>query len=149
MDEPFSWDYLTSVPRPDEVFTPFTTAFLLICAIGLLAGYTLYARPEIAWSRRLLRVRTARRWGSILSWVFSLGFFFFLVGWLQINPFTLGERIWLYLTLLAAIVAVALLALTIRNESQVLSHERRVYQDAVARGVHMRRPPKLSRTRKR
>ena len=143
------WDYLTSVPRPDQVFTPFSAIFLLVCAIGLVAGYVLYARPEIMWSRHLLRVRTARRWGSILLWIFSLGILFFLISWLQINPFTLGERIWLYLTAIAAIVAVALLLLEIRSESRVLSHERRAYQQAVARGVHMRRPPKLSRTRKR
>lgn len=143
------WDYLTSVPRPDAVFTPFTAMFLIICAIALVGGYALYARPELMWSRHLLRVRTARRWGSIFLWIGSLGIFFFLVGWLQINPFALGERIWLYLTLLAAIVAVVLLLLEIRAESRVLTQERRAYQDAVTRGVHMRRPPKLSRTRKR
>lgn len=149
MGNAFSWEHLTSVPRPDEVFTPASALFLVVCAIGLLAGYTLYSRPGIMWSRHLLRLRTARRWGSILLWICSLGIFFFVVGWLQINPFTLGERIWLYLTALALIVAVALLALDIRRESAVLSRERVEYREAVARGVHMRRPPKLSRTRKR
>jgi branched-subunit amino acid permease len=149
MDNPFSWEHLTSVPLPDEVFTPYTMLYLLLCAVGLLVGYALYAKPDLMWSRHLMRVRTARRWGSILLWIFSLGMFFFIVGWLQINPFTLGERIWLYLTTLAAIIAVVLMLVEIRVESNVLSQERRDYQDAVARGVHMRRPPKLSRTRKR
>ncbi len=149
MGEPFSWDYLTSVPRPDEVFTPFTAVFLALCAIALLIGYALYSRPGIMWSRRLLRVRTARRWGAILLWIGSLGIFFFVVGWLQINPFTLGTRIWLYLTLLAWIIAVVLIAVDIRVESRVLSREHIEHREAVARGVHMRRPPRLSSTRKR
>jgi branched-subunit amino acid permease len=149
MGDVFSWERMTSVPRPDEVFSPFSAIFLIVCAIGLLVGYALYSRPGIMWSRHLLRVRTARRWGSILLWIFSLGIFFFVVGWLQINPFTLGERIWLYLTTLAAVIAIALLALDIRRESRVLARERHEYRQAVARGVHMRRPPKLSRTRKR
>jgi cytochrome bd-type quinol oxidase subunit 2 len=149
MGDAFSWEHLTSVPRPDEVFTPLSALYLVVCAIGLLVGYTLYSRPGIMWSRHLLRVRTARRWGSILLWIFSLGMFFFVIGWLQINPFTLGERIWLYLTALVAIVAIAMLALEIRRESAVLSRERQEYRAAVARGTHTRRPPRLSRTRKR
>jgi hypothetical protein len=149
MGDAFSWDHLTSVPRPDEVFTPVSALFLVLCAIGLLVGYTLYSRPGIVWSRHLLRVRTARRWGSILMWICSLGIFFFVVGWLQINPFTLGERIWLYLTALSLILAVVLIAVDIRHESRVLSREQAEHRDAVARGVHMRRPPKLSRSRKR
>jgi hypothetical protein len=149
MGDAFSWDHLTSVPRPDEVFTPFSALFLLLCAISMLAGYTMYSRPNLLWSRHLLRVRTARRWGSILMWIGSLGIFFFVVGWLQINPFTLGERIWLYLTALALMLAVVMIAVDLRQESRVLSRERIEYREAVARGVHMRRPPKLSRTRKR
>ena len=149
MGEAFSWDHLTSVPLPDEVFTPVSTLYLVVCAIAMLVGYTVYSRPGMLWSRHLLRVRTARRWGSILMWIGSLGMFFFVVGWLQINPFTLGERIWLYLSALALVIAVALMAIDIRRESQVLSRERLQQREAVARGVHMRRPPKLSRTRKR
>jgi hypothetical protein len=149
MGDAFSWDHLTSVPRPDEVFTPISALFLVACAIGLLVGFTLYSRPGIMWSRHLLRVRTARRWGSILMWIGSIGILFFIVGWLQINPFSLGERIWLYLTALALIIAIVMMALDIRRESQILSRERVEYREAVERGVHMRRPPKLSRTRKR
>lgn len=149
MGDAFSWDYLTSVPRSDEVFTPFTTVLLALWIIALLVGFVLYSRPGIMWARRLLRVRTARRWGAILLWIGSLGIFFFTVGWLQINPFTLGTRIWLYLTALALVFAVVLIAVDIRIESRVLTREQAEHREAVARGVHMRRPPKLSRTRKR
>ncbi len=149
MGDAFTWDHMTSVPRPDEVFTPFSALFLVLCAISLLVGYTLYSRPGIMWSRHLLRVRTARRWGSILMWIGSLGIFFFVVGWLQINPFTLGTRIWLYLTALALVLAVIMIVVDMRMESRVLSREQIEHREAVAKGVHMRRPPKLSRTRKR
>ncbi len=149
MGDAFSWDYLSSVPRPDEVFTPFSAVFLALCAVSLLVGFVLYSRPGIMWSRRLLRVKTARRWGGILLWIGSLGIFFFVVGWLQINPFTLGTRFWIYLTALVGILAVVLIAIDIRVESRILSREHIEHREAVARGVHMRRPPKLSRTRKR
>jgi hypothetical protein len=126
-----------------------TTLFLLIWAAGLVAGFLLYSRPGVMWSRHLLRIGTARRWGAVLLWISSLGMFFFTVGWLQINPFTFGERIWMYLTLLAAIIAVALILVQIRTESAVLSHERRLNAEAVAKGIHTRRPPRRSANRKR
>lgn len=149
MGDTFSWDHLSSVPRPDEVFTAFTAVYLALCAVSLLVGFGLYNRPGVMWARHLLRVRTARRWGSILLWIGSLGIFFFVVGWLQINPFTLGTRFWLYLTALVWIIAVVLIAIDLRVESRVLSREQIEHREAVAKGVHMRRPPKRSRTRKR
>lgn len=149
MGDVFSWEYLTRVPRPDEVFAPLSTLVLLLLTIGLLVGYVLYSRPGLLWSRHLLRVRTSRRWGSILMWICSLGIFFFVVGWLQINPFSLGERIWVYLSALALLIAIVMIGVDVRRESRILSQERTEYREAVVRGVHMRRPPRLSRTRKR
>ncbi len=37
---------------------------------------------------------------------FRLGLFFFLIRWLQINPFGLARRYWLWLSLLALVVLV-------------------------------------------
>jgi hypothetical protein len=143
------WDYLTSAPEPDEVFGPFSTVYLLICAVGLVVAFLLYSRPGILWSRHLMRISTTRRWATIFIWIFSLGFMFFIIGWLQINPFTLGNRIWLVLTLIAAAIAAVLLILEMRVETAVLSQEQQAYREAVARGTHTRRPPRRSRTRKR
>jgi hypothetical protein len=37
-------------------------------------------------------------------WVFGTGLFFFLIRLLQINPFTFGEPIWMWLSLLAVAI---------------------------------------------
>lgn len=82
-------------------------------------------------------------------WIFSIGLFFFIIRWLQINPFSFGNRIWLYLTLLAAIVALTLMALQIRYESTTLAEEHKATQAARAKGIHGRRPPRRSRNKLR
>lgn len=149
MENPFSWDYLTTAPGPDDVFGPFATLFLIICAVGLIVGGLFYLRPEVMWSRRLLRLGSTKRWGAIFLWIFSLGIFFFIIRWLQINPFSFGERIWLYLILLVAVFALALMVMQIRFESNILSHEQSAKQAAIAKGIHGRRPPRRSRNKKR
>lgn len=149
MDNPFSWDYLTSVPGSDEIFGPWSAVFLAICAIGLIAGFLLVSRPQLLWARHLMRASSARRWGSIFIWIFSIGLFFFVVRWLQINPFTFGTRFWLYLTMLVAIIAVVLMLIQIRFESSMIALEHEASQSARVKGIHRRRPPRRSRTRKR
>lgn len=149
MENPFSWDYLTSAPQSGEIFGPWSTLFLVFCAVGLIVGFLLNTRPQMLWTRRLMRVASARRWGSVLMWIFSIGMFFFIVRWLQINPFTFGNRIWLYLTAMAAIIAIALMVVQIRYEAVALETERRATQHAKARGIHGRRPPRRSRNKLR
>ncbi|HYH12975.1 MAG TPA: hypothetical protein VD789_11520 [Thermomicrobiales bacterium] len=149
MENPFSWDYLTSAPGSGEIFGPLSTLFLIFCAVGLVAGFLLSTRPQIMWSRRLLRVNSTRKWGSIFMWIFSIGMFFFIIRWLQINPFTFGNRIWLYLTALAAIIAVMLMVVQIRYEAAVLAEEHKATQQARAKGIHGRRPPRRSRNKLR
>ncbi len=149
MDNPFSWDYLTSVPRPGDIFDAWSTALLVFFAVAELAGFVLYSRPQLLWSRRRLRVPSSRRWGSIFMWIASLGFFFFVVRWLQINPFTFGERIWLFLMFLTLLVALIVFVLQVRFESMALAHEHASAQHARARGVHGRRPPRRSRNARR
>ncbi len=149
MDNPFSWDYLTSAPESGEIFEPWSMLILVLCAIAMLAGYALYTRPGIMYSRHLLRVSSTRRWGSILMWIAIVGYFFFIIRWLQINPFTFGNRIWLFLVLIALILAAVLMWLQVRSEAPVLNRQRRVQQEAVAKGIHSRRPPRVSRNRRR
>ena len=149
MDNPFSWDYLTSPPRSGEIFEPWSILSLVLCAIAMLVGYAFYARPGLLHSRRLMRVTSARRWGSILMWIAVVGYFFFIVRWLQINPFNFGNRIWLFLVLLALIVSAVLIWLQIRAEAPQLDRARREHQDAIAKGIHTRRPPRMSRNRRR
>jgi hypothetical protein len=149
MDNPFSWEYLTSPPPPGEIFDPWSTVILVLCALAMLVGFAFYSRPGIMHSRQLMRVASTRRWGSILMWIAIVGYFFFIVRWLQINPFSFGNRIWLFLTLLALLLSMILIWLQVRTEAPVLSRHRLETQEAIAKGVQGRRPPRRSRNRRR
>jgi hypothetical protein len=149
MENPLSWDYLTSFPAQDDIFGPWPMLFLVMCLAGLIAGVVLLTRPGLLSSRRLMRTANAQRWGAVLVWIFSFGIFFFVVGWLQINPFSFGERIWLLLTLLSGLIAGILMLIHIRLESYELSTQAARVQEARARGLHARRPPRRSRNKKR
>lgn len=108
MTNPFDWDYLTSAPVAGEIFGPFSALFLVIFAGGFLASSYLYYRP---WTRPVgdyIRRKTVRKSSSIALWVFGAGLFFFLIRLLQINPFTFGNRIWMYLCFLAFLVMVGI-----------------------------------------
>ncbi len=48
----------------------------------------------------------ARKWAGIAIVIFGLGLFFFVIRWLQINPFGFARRYWLWLTLLSLVVLV-------------------------------------------
>jgi hypothetical protein len=100
MDNPISWDYLTTTPGPNEVFGPFAIGFLILFGATFLISLVLYS----GGGRRLvpdpvLR-RLARKWSSIALAVTGVGLFFFLIRILQINPFNFQMRIWLWLSLL-------------------------------------------------
>jgi len=99
MDNPFSWDYLTTVPGPDEVWGPFSIAYVVI----FVAGFILTLGTYTGWFRGMYKnpvlYQMARRWSGWGLALFSAGLFFFLIRWLQINPFTFGMRIWLWICL--------------------------------------------------
>ena len=106
MDNPFSWDSLTSVPTTDEVFNPFGIVFLIVFSLGFLVSIFLYndgARRHIGHS---VKRRMLRRGAGIAMTVFGIGLFFFGIRVLQINPFGFGLRIWLWLSVLAAILMI-------------------------------------------
>lgn len=101
MDNPFSWDYLTTTPGSNEVFGAFAIGFLIIFLTGFVVSFVAYA----GWGDRIVKDplwrRMMHRWAGWALALFSTGLFFFLIRILQINPFTFGQRIWLYLSLLA------------------------------------------------
>jgi drug/metabolite transporter (DMT)-like permease len=110
MTNPFDWDYLTRAPVAGEVIGPFSALFLLLFASGFIAAAYLYYRP---WTRPVgdyIRRKTVRKVSSIALWVFGTGLFFFLIRLLQINPFTFGQRIWIYLCFLAFLIMMVLFA---------------------------------------
>ncbi len=107
MDNPFSWDYMKTVPGPDEVFGPFSIVYLILFVVGFVLSIVVYN----GWAKKQFKDpvlhRFARKWAGIAIVIFGLGLFFFLIRWLQINPFGLARRYWLWLSLLALIVLVA------------------------------------------
>jgi hypothetical protein len=104
MDNPFSWDYLTTEPGHNEIWGAFAVGFLAIYIVGFIISFVSYA----GWADRRIKDpvirRMMRRWSGWWLTLFSAGLFFFLIRVLQINPFEFGKRIWLYLSLLSLAV---------------------------------------------
>ena len=117
MDNPLSWGYLTTQPGPNEGFGVFALFFLVVFSIGFVATFAMYAgwldrRVTDPIHRRFMRARS----GWALS-IFSTGLFFFLIRILQINPFTFGYRIWLYLCWLVLLGFVVWVAVDYRRNA--------------------------------
>jgi len=106
MDNPFSWDYMRTVPGPDEVFGPFSIAYLVLFIAGFVLSIVLYNGWAKKWFKNPVLHRMSRKWAGIAIVIFGLGLFFFLIRWLQINPFGLARRYWLWLSLLALVVLI-------------------------------------------
>ena len=115
MDNPLSWDYMTTVPTPDEVFDPFTIAYVVLFGFGFVLSIILYNGSMRRFANHSLKRRTMRRGSSIAMTVFGIGLFFFGMRALQINPFTFGLAIWMWLSVLAAIGMFAYFAFYLRT----------------------------------
>lgn len=121
MHNPFSWDYMRTMPGPSEVFGPFAIIFLVIFGFGFVLAVFLYNDGARRYTNHALKRRTIRRGAGISMVVFGLGLFFFGVRLLQINPFSFGERIWLWLSFVSALAMAAYFAY----------YTRTVYRDAL------------------
>lgn len=106
MDNPFDWDYLRTAPGSNEVFGPFSIAYLILFIVGFIVAIVVYNGWARKWFKDPVLHRMARKWAGIAIVIFGLGLFFFLIRWLQINPFGFGRRYWLWLTLLALVALV-------------------------------------------
>jgi uncharacterized membrane protein len=137
MDNPFSWDYLTTTPGPDEVFGPFAIIFLIVFVIGFIASVVLYSTGgKNIISDPVLR-RLSRRWSGWAVAVFSVGLFFFAIRWLQINPISFGQRIWLWVCCLLLLAFVIYVAVDLRRHyasAKQSYEEHRLKQQYMRRG---------------
>ena len=115
MDNPFSWDYLTTVPGTNEVFGPFAIVYLIVFGLGFVAAVFFYNDGARRYTDHALKRRTLRRGGAIAMIVFGIGLFFFGIRVLQINPLSFGMRLWLWLSFLAAAVMFAWFAYYLRT----------------------------------
>jgi len=143
MTNPFDWDYLTTAPISDEVLGPFSTLYFIIFATGFIAAAYLYYRP---WTKPIgtyVRRKTVRKASNAALWVFGTGLFFFLVRMLQINPFTFGERIWMYLSFAALLILLSLFAMRFRAARRATIAERAMMASSkrhAARATPVKRP---------
>ena len=125
MDNPFSWDYLTTTPGSNEVFGPFAILFLIVFGLGFIASVVLYSTGGKNIIKDPVIRRLTRRWSGWAVTVFSIGLFFFAIRWLQINPLTFGMRIWLWISWLLLFAFIAYVAFDFRSryESTKLSYQ--------------------------
>lgn len=106
MTNPFDWSYLTQVPRSWSAYGPFAIAYLVVFATGLIASIGLGRWIERRFRDHALHRRLAARARQIASWLFGVGFTFFVLRALEL-PFV-GMRLWLYLSVLALVVGLGL-----------------------------------------
>ena len=135
MDNPFSWDYLTTVPRTNEVFGPFAVAYLVLFGLGFLTSVFLYNDGARRYTKNQVKRRVIKRGSVIAMTVFGVGLFFFAIRVLQINPFTFGMRLWLWLSFLAVLVMVGYFAYYLRTEYPVQLRE---YQGRKVKAQYLR-----------
>jgi hypothetical protein len=130
MDNPFSWDYLTTTPGSNEVFGPFAVVFLIVFVFGFVVSVAIYSGGARNLIPDPVLRRIARRWSGWAVAVFGLGLFFFAIRWLQINPLSFGSRIWLWISCLLLLVLIGLIAY------DIWAHYR---EDKLAYEEHMRK----------
>ena len=138
MDNPFSWDYLTTVPGTNEVFGPFAIVFLAIFGVGFLVSVFFYNDGARRYTNHGLKRRLLRRGAAIALTVFGIGLFFFGIRVLQINPLGFGMRLWLYLSLLSVAVMAAYFAYYLRV---VYPGELRAYEERRVKQRYLRSSP--------
>lgn len=103
MDNPFTWDYMTTPRDVDQVFDVFGIAFLVVFGLGFVASLVLYNHGAGRFTRHPIARRAIRRVTGIATGVFGAGLFFFGIRALQINPFTFGLPLWMWLSAAAAL----------------------------------------------
>lgn len=135
MDNPFSGNYLSTVPSSSEVFGPFAIGFLILFAAGFIVSIVLYNGGGRQLFPNSVLFRMAKKWGGWGVVVFGLGLFFFAIRVLQINPFGFGRRAWLWICLLVLLAWFGWIAYDIKRNYQSLLDQ---YNDHVRRREYAR-----------
>ena len=116
MDNPISWDYLSTVPGPNEVFGPLAIMYLACFCVGFAVSLLIYNNHGKQLFSNPVMFRLVRRWAGWALVVFGAGIFFFLIRALQINPFTFAMRFWMWVTVLGLMALFVLLAIDFRRK---------------------------------
>lgn len=106
MENPFAWEYITTVPKGMAAYGPFALAYLAVFALGLGASILLGRALARRFRDHALHRRLAERAMQIAGWICGAGLLFF--GFRALELPLLGMRLWLYLSVLALLVAAGL-----------------------------------------
>ena len=154
----FSWQRLTSVPFEDEVFGPLATIYLIIFIAGFLTSAVLYWRAPERFKTNALRRRLSRHFATIFMWVTGVGLAFF--GFRVLGLPFLGIRLWLWVSLVALLVAMGYVVYYMRarypaeRQAYEAQQLKRRYQQpgrrpVAAGGVMTSRSPRAEKRRQR
>jgi hypothetical protein len=106
LTNPFTWDYLSRVPKGLEAYGPLALAYLVVFVLGLAACVLANRLLGRRFRDHALHLRLTRRATQVATWIFGIGLTFFAFRALELP--LLGMRLWLYLSVLALIVAAGL-----------------------------------------
>ncbi len=106
MDNPFSWDALTRTPAPADVFSLPAMIYFVVFAIGFVVAAYLTNQGARRMTPHPVTRRAIQHLAGIAVYIFGAGLFFFGVRALNINPFSFGSPIWMWLSVLALIIFV-------------------------------------------
>ena len=146
MPNPFSWDYLNTVPPNNDVVDAWTIICLFVFVVGFLLSGLVFFRPGLPPLRGRFARITIQNAAAAGSWIFGAGVFFFLVQLLQIDPFTFGRRIWMFLAFVGSLIYIGVVGYRYVRRSQAhAAHEAAIASGAIKRAVPQRRPVKKRR----
>ena len=98
------WTRLTSLPPADETFSVLAVLYLVVFAAGFIISVVLANQGSRRLARHPVTRRAIRHCATIGTYVFGAGIFFFGVRALNINPFSFGAPLWMWLSVIAVII---------------------------------------------
>lgn len=106
MENPFSWDYLTTPLREMPTFGPFSLAFFVLFVLTFVFSAVVYFTGGGRFvSNQILR-NAVDKAAQIMMWLTATGLFFFAWRLMRIDFGTLYMRFWSYLFLLLYVGAI-------------------------------------------
>lgn len=118
MDNPFSWDYLTTPLREMPTFGPFSLAFFVLFVLTFLFAAFLYATANRRFAANHVLRDAIRSGAQIMMWLTGIGLFFFSWRLMRIDFATLYMRVWSYLFMLLYVGAVGYFVFWFRTTYQ-------------------------------
>jgi len=106
------WETLTSVPDSGDVLNGFAIVSTIIFGVVFLLAAMYSTRPGIPPIGDIYSRAFIQRSAAILAWISGIGLFFLLIRFLQINPGSFGLPIWILITLVLLVAALAYVGVT-------------------------------------